>query len=258
MISTILPLLAFTTFGGIAAGAFVVKAFDSGKAASINGNGPKTAWLFPLVCIALLAVGLLGTLAHLGQPLRFINGLSNPASMISQEAYWAIGFGIVLVADLVIAKVKGNSNVAVRVIGAVAACGLMLVTSIAYAKSLGIPAWNTYITVPFFVLGDVAAGASLCLLFASEKIERTLQLVTVALNGAWLIGLAAYALHLYSIGGSMGTMALAALIGPVACMVIAGCARAGKIPGRTAAIVLIALSFVGIVVTRYAFFAAGL
>lgn len=50
----------------------------------------------------------MGTLAHLGQPLRFMNGMANPASGISQESYWAIALGIVIVVDLVISWRSGR------------------------------------------------------------------------------------------------------------------------------------------------------
>ena len=95
MLTHILPLLVFTTLAGTAAGAYAVNAVRLPQK-----GAQERAWLFPLVCLVLLGVGLLGTLAHLGQPLRFINGMANPASMISQESYWSIAFGIVLVVDL--------------------------------------------------------------------------------------------------------------------------------------------------------------
>ena len=48
------PLFLFTTLAGLAAGAYAVSAvFPVGK-------DPKKAWLFPLVCGILLAVGLVG------------------------------------------------------------------------------------------------------------------------------------------------------------------------------------------------------
>ena len=103
MILHVLPLLAFTTFAGFAAGAYAVDAVCG------NGREAKTPWLFPLVCVVLLDIGLCGTLAHLGQPLRFMNGMANPASGISQESYWAIALGIVIVVDLVISWRGGKT-----------------------------------------------------------------------------------------------------------------------------------------------------
>lgn len=103
MILHVLPLLVFTTFAGFAAGAYAVDAVCG------NGREAKTPWLFPLVCVVLLGIGLCGTLAHLGQPLRFMNGMANPASGISQESYWAIALGIVIVVDLVISWRGGKT-----------------------------------------------------------------------------------------------------------------------------------------------------
>ncbi len=114
MILHVLPLLVFTTFAGFAAGAYAVDAVCG------NGREAKTPWLFPLVCVVLLGIGLRGTLAHLGQPLRFMNGMANPASGISQESYWAIALGIVVVVDLVISWRGGR---ALRQAGGEDGCG---------------------------------------------------------------------------------------------------------------------------------------
>ncbi len=57
------PLFAFTTLGGLAAGAYAVGACFP-KAA----EGAKRPWLFPLACLALLGVGLLGVLGHSAAP----------------------------------------------------------------------------------------------------------------------------------------------------------------------------------------------
>lgn len=114
MILHVLPLLVFTTFAGFAAGAYAVDAVCG------NGREAKTPWLFPLVCVVLLGIGLCGTLAHLGQPLRFMNGMANPASGISQESYWAIALGIVIVVDLVISWHGGR---ALRQAGGKDGCG---------------------------------------------------------------------------------------------------------------------------------------
>lgn len=50
MILHVLPLLAFTTFAGFAAGAYAVDAVCG------NGREAKTPWLFPLVCVVLLGI----------------------------------------------------------------------------------------------------------------------------------------------------------------------------------------------------------
>ena len=78
------PLFLFTTLGGLAAGAYVAAAIFPDV-----DRKPKRPWLFPLVCLALLGVGLLGVLGHLGRPERFLLAMSNPSSMIAEEAYWS-------------------------------------------------------------------------------------------------------------------------------------------------------------------------
>ena len=78
-------LFLFTTLGGLAAGAYVAAAIFPDV-----DRKPKRPWLFPLVCLALLGVGLLGVLGHLGRPERFLLAMSNPSSMIAEEALAAL------------------------------------------------------------------------------------------------------------------------------------------------------------------------
>lgn len=75
-----------------------------------------------------------GTLVHLGQPLRFMNGMANPASGISQESYWAIALGIVIVIDLVISWRSGKTVRAVRWAGGAGAVLVLAFASVAVAR----------------------------------------------------------------------------------------------------------------------------
>lgn len=253
----ILPLLLFTTCGGLAAGAYAVDAL------CVSGHGApaasKRAWLLPLVCIVLLGVGLLGTLAHLGQPLRFVNGMMNPASMISQESYWAIAFGVVLVVDLVLARQKGQAVRPVRWIGAVAAFGLMVVTGLAYYDALGLPGWRTAATLPFFVLGDLGAGAAVATLLTPAERAGEVWRACIAGAIAWAVAIAAYGLHLAA-AGMDATAALAAgmVVGPVAVAVVAAARLANKMDAKAASVAACALAVVGLVIVRVVFFAAGI
>lgn len=128
MFAEMLPLLVFTTFAGLAAGAYAVDALCGNGRAGSGAAAPARPWLFPLVCLVLLGLGLCGTLLHLGQPLRFVNGMANPGSMIAQEAYWSIAFGAVIVVDLAVAKAKGAAVRPIRWAGGLVAVGLMVVT----------------------------------------------------------------------------------------------------------------------------------
>ena len=159
MFAEMLPLLVFTTFAGLAAGAYAVDALCGNGRAGSGAAAPARPWLFPLVCLVLLGLGLCGTLLHLGQPLRFVNGMANPGSMIAQEAYWSIAFG----------------------------------------------------------------------------------------------------LHLARIGlDATGLLVAAGIVGPLAASAVAAATRAGKLPAQAGGVAVCALAIVGVVLARYAFFAAGM
>lgn len=258
----ILPLLVFTTLGGISAGAYAVRAI--GIAANHDGvNTPNDTqsrdWIFPLTCIVLLGVGLLGTLMHLGQPFRFLNGMSNPASMISQESYWAVAFGIVLVVDLVICKIKGSAMKAVQWIGFVAAFGLMVVTGLAYQACTFVSAWSGAITVPLFIVGDFAMGVGLCLAFIkSDGLMRAAHVGNIALSLGWLAVIVGYMVHLLGVEASLILVAIGAIIGPVAAAIASVCFLKKFLSPRTSAYVVLACSILGVLLVRGTFFAAGI
>ncbi|MCK6139772.1 hypothetical protein [Slackia exigua] len=254
MIVHVLPLLAFTTFAGLAAGAYAVD--------SVCGNGRevKVSWLFPLVCMILLCIGLCGTLAHLGQPLRFMNGMANPASGISQESYWAIALGMVIVVELVISWRGGKSVRAVRWLGGVVAMGFMVVTGLAYFDCLGLVAWRGAATLPLFILGDVALGVGLCAVLTKDSDWATglLAPATVAVQASWGVVVVAYGLYLVRSGlDATGLLAVAFVLGPVCASSVAAAARCGKLAGGPAAVAVFVLSCASVAIVRYAFFAMG-
>ncbi|WP_101721245.1 DmsC/YnfH family molybdoenzyme membrane anchor subunit [Eggerthella timonensis] len=260
MLAEMLPLLVFTTFAGLAAGAYAIDALcGNGRTGSCAAESARP-WLFPLVCLALLGLGLCGTLLHLGQPLRFVNGMANPGSMIAQEAYWSIAFGLVIVADLALAKVKGASVRPVRWVGGLVAVGLMVVTGLAYYQSLGLPAWSGAATVPLFLVGDLALGAGLCaLLDRSALANGILAAANVAAGVAFAAVLCAFGLYVARVGhDATGLLVAAGIVGPLAASAAAVATRAGKLPAQAGAVAVCVLATAGVVIARYAFFAAGM
>ena len=260
MILHVLPLLIFTTFAGFSAGAYAIDAL-CGKAQ--DAKQPNTRpWLFPLVCVLLLGIGLCGTLAHLGQPLRFLNGMANPASGISQESYWAIALGIVIVIDLVLSWKNKKTYRALRVIGGLVACGFMIVTGLAYYDCLGLAAWCTASTLPIFIVGDVVLGAALCVIFAGEAWQKGwLKAAIVATQVAWGITLIAHALYLCRIGLDATSLIVSAFIcGPVlvsACVALAHFKKSPQVSNTIWTWLILLLSFGSVAIARYAFFAMG-
>ena len=147
------PLFMFTTLGGLAAGAYAASAvFPVGK-------DSKKAWLFPLACLILLAVGLAFLPAHLGRPERMLAALTHPGAMIAQEAYWSAALAVVLIIDIVMAKTKGAAPRALRIIGAIVGVVLMVIMANAYFVSYGVAAWASWQVFPLYVLGERCGGS---------------------------------------------------------------------------------------------------
>lgn len=255
------PLFCFTTLAGLGAGAYAVNAvFPVAKAS-------KRAWLFPLACMILLAVGLLGLPLHLGRPERMLIALTHPTAAIAQEAYLSMAFGIVLLADTLLVKFKGDCPRALRIVGAVFALILMVVMGNGYFVSLAVPAWASWTTFLLFVFGDLAMGAALAFLLGgvlSGKDEKeaddaskqtTFANVRIALGALALVSFVAEAVHFSSIGLSFVPFAVSAVIAAVGIGAILA-ARMGKLTGKVAAWAEFVCLFVAVAVARYAFYAA--
>lgn len=239
------PLFAFTTLAGLSGGAYVAAAVFGGA----DAGEKKRAWLLPLVCLVLLGLGLLGCLGHLGRPLMFMNALANPTSMISEEAYWSIAFGIVVLADVVLCATKGASPRALRVVGAVFACGLMVVMANAYFTSHAVAAWTNLATWPLYIVGDLAMGFAL---YGALDAAAGKSAVPVAVLGA-LFALTCVAEAIVFSGVEQNAVLF------VAGAVIAAVGAVSAILARknaAAAVVAFALIFVAVALARYGFYAA--
>lgn len=121
----------------------------------------------------LLGIGMLGVLAHLGRPKRFLNALANPSAMITQEAYWSIPFGCILLIDALLLKLKQSKNLVIPIIGSVLGCGLLVVTSIAYFTSYGVAGWPEVPTLFLFSVGDLAMGAAFAIAFSTNNAKAS-------------------------------------------------------------------------------------
>lgn len=244
------PLFVFTTFAGLAAGTYVM------SAAFPKDGEEKRSWLFPLVMLVLLGIGLLGCLGHLHHPERFINALWNPMAGITQEAYLSMLFGIVLVIDVIVCAVKGAAPRALRIVGAVFGFLLTCVMGYAYSTILGVAAWYTPITIPFFVIGDLAMGAALWAVLKSDVYTtKASWYTTLAIEAILACTLIAIAVHFAGLGLGVVPFIAALVLAP-----IAHCAlgfMATKSPDKSwIAPVAFACVFVGVAVARYAFYAA--
>jgi DMSO reductase anchor subunit len=292
-----LPLLIFTLFGGLSAGSFVISLIprltlarkakagvgselseasgsdklsggdklSSGDSESPTGSKSSSASeasikLLSSISLIALAIGLVATLLHLGQPFRFLNGLSNPGSMISQESYWGMALFALLLTSVIVVFVKKVLPLGLQVLAALAGIGLMIVTALAYYKSIGIPAWHDGAVIPLFVLGDLLLGAALCsVVFSSEKTRVSCLRAVLGLSLLSLVAVFAFGTHIQTIGSSSQVILLAvgSGIGLLASAVVAVLSVAGKLDKKVASAVTLILVIIGIVIIRIAFFAAG-
>lgn len=247
------PLFVFTTLSGLAAGAYAVGALFRGK------ERQKAAWAFPLACIVLLGVGLCGTLAHLGHPDRFLNALSNPSSMIAEEAYWSIAFGLLMVVDAAMCKAKGAAPTVVRILGAIAALGLMCVTANAYFVMHGNPVWTSPATLALFVVGDIAMGYAAVALFRPELVAKAgFAISAIVVFALAAVSLAAVAGQFSAFGYDAVPFVGGLIVGPAAGIVAYALVVSGRIAPKIAVPLSFVLMFIGIAIARYFFYAASI
>lgn len=244
------PLFCFTTLAGLGIGAYAVNAVLPSE------KEPRRAWLLPLVCLVLLAVGLLCLPLHLGRPERMLIALTQPGAMIAQEAYWAAAFGVVALIDLILSKTKGAAPRALRIVGAIAALGLMCVMANAYFVSLGIAAWASWQTFPVYVLGDLAMGAALVMVLRADVAENAgFVWASLALAVAAAVSFALEAAHFASVGADATLLIVGAVIA-VASGAVLLAVKYGKLAAKTGSWVAFACLFVAVALARYGFYAA--
>lgn len=244
-----LPLFLFTTIAGLAAGAAATRAlFPLSKER-------KNPWLPLLVILALLGIGLVCVLFHLGRPERFVNGLANPQAGIAQEAYFAILFGILLLIELILVFRKGESPRGLGIATGVAALCLTFVMGNAYVGNYGIPAWSDAVTIPMYVFGDLAMGAALYAVFEPQRLgEKGFFAAMVVIEVLAMLAMGTEAAHFGAVGLDGGAFIAAAVLCGPAAFVVTLLAR--RKPTRTWAVVLFVIMLVGVVAARWTFYGA--
>ena len=182
--------------------------------------------------------------------------MSNPSSMIAEEAYWSIAFGVLMLVDFVLLLRRGTSPGAVRVVAAVAAVGLMCIMGWAYFTSYGNPAWATWQTLPLFVQGDLAMGAALWGLMREGAYRSDAFAAAFAVLGALAVAsIALIAAHFAGLGyGALPFAAAVVLV--VAGVAFGWLAWKDRLSGAVAPVLAFACLFAGVAAARYAFYAA--
>lgn len=244
-----LPLLVFTCLTGLSAGSYFI--------ATVFGLVQKRTYrtlAFDVVCLVALGVGLLGVLFHLGHPERFLNAFANPTSMITQEAYWSIPLGILMIIDAALLWRKKKSGNVLPMIISIVCLGLMCVTTIEYLTSYGIAGWAEWPTFFLFLFADIAMGAAFVSAFLKIEIDRTVALVCMVLYVVLCVGFIAEAVVFSGLAVGAVPFIVSFVLTLVATVMGIDPLR-GKKLDMTKRWILFALVFVSIVVARYAFYA---
>ena len=133
----------------------------------------------------------------------------------------------------------------------------MFVTGLAYYDCYFIAPWSDAITIPLFIVGDLAMGAGLCLLFADHKERSVLHILNVAICAAWLAVACAYAVFGADLGMQVGVIVAGVIIGAIGTAIVSIAHIQGKLSEQNAAIAVLVCAVVGVVLVRGVFFAAG-
>ncbi len=147
-----LPLVIFTVLAQMAVGAFIVLGAFTGWAAGY-GSWLSVARGFAftplLVTGAVLGVGVLASLLHLGRPLRAYRALANlRSSWLSREILLVCLFGAGLATfSWLLATQPAFTDTLWSVYGLAALAGLALIYCMARVYRLSsLPAWNNRMT----------------------------------------------------------------------------------------------------------------
>ena len=185
-----------------------------------------------------------------------LNALANPGAMIAQEAYWSAAFGVIILIDVIVAKVKGSSPRALRIVGAIVALGLVFVMANAYFVSSGVAAWCTWQTFLLYFLGDLAMGAALLAGFESSLLSNKAYFAAaVVLDVLAVVAFALEIAHFASAGCDFALFVVgvvAALVGIVVLLL----QKTGRVSAKMATWLVFACLFVAVAVARYGFYSA--
>ncbi len=205
---TELPLLLFTVLTGLSAGGFVMSTVFG----FVSKNG-RRSWLFSLVCLVLLGLGMICVLFHLGRPERFMNAFANPTAGITLEAYCSIAFGILLLIDAALLKAGKAKGMILPIVASICGAALLAVTAYAYFTSYGVAPWMSPSTFFQFILGDLALGSVFSLAFNASLRARENTVIAVVLIALFIIAALSEAAVFSQFPVQLGAFIVCAIIG---------------------------------------------
>jgi anaerobic dimethyl sulfoxide reductase subunit C (anchor subunit) len=170
-------------------------------------------WL-TLAALAVLAVGMLGSMAHLGRPARFLNTFANMKSHLAQEGLLVFIVGVLFVAvgiDGWLITYPPIAALTLRILALLAALAFIITTAQAYHMPSR-PAWKSYATPITFLLTWLSIGAISVLAWAAVSgvdVNVGFCWLTAALMVAAVLGQAYYLSYVGNVGYKIDVRPLA-------------------------------------------------
>ena len=168
-------IIAFTTLSGLGYGlatALGLGFLDPGLLST------KIAYV---VALALISLGLLSSLLHLGNPQRAWRAISQwRSSWLSREGVMAIATFVPLTLSAALAIFAGRYDSLLGLIAVLGALITVYCTSMIYASLKTVGNWNTWLTPLCFLLISLAGGFLFASVFAGAN-GLTIQLLALLL-----------------------------------------------------------------------------
>ncbi|WP_371361982.1 hypothetical protein SRRS_32520 [Sporomusa rhizae] len=173
MIATYFPFFVFTLLICLCTGTFVMYALWRFSGISSENAILKASRQILPVLLVCLGIASIATASHLGKPFRFLNAFYNPGSMIAQEGIWSMVFGAIL--TLVAFRVWRGQKVpkVFYTLGGIASFLLLLACSLVYVRAIGIPAWNSGMTIIYFFGSSILLGVAVVYAASMQQAEET-------------------------------------------------------------------------------------
>jgi DMSO reductase anchor subunit len=168
-------IIIFTTLSGLGYGLAVMLGFGFLDPSALL---TKIAYV---TALALISIGLLSSLLHLGNPQRAWRALSQwRSSWLSREGVMAIATFIPLTSNTALCLFMNGQDGILGLITVLGALVTVYCTSMIYASLKTVDSWHTRLTPLCFILFSLSGGALLAACFAGQN-GLPLQVLAVLL-----------------------------------------------------------------------------
>ncbi len=167
-------IIIFTTLSGLGYGLAAILGFGFLDPSALP---TKIAYI---TALALICIGLLSSLLHLGNPQRAWRALSQwRSSWLSREGVMAIATFVPLTSNAALCLFMNRQGTVLGLITVFGAIITVYCTSMIYASLKTVDSWHTKLTPLCFLLFSLAGGLLLGALFAGGGNVLPLQLLAV-------------------------------------------------------------------------------